>query len=64
MVEGIVRSMGGVGVRLLNENKYLHLAPVLAIQITILLVGLVQDRLLAGLKKVVSPYASLRTERK
>jgi NitT/TauT family transport system permease protein len=53
-----------VGVRLLNENKYLHLAPVLAIQITILLVGLVQDRLLAGLKKVVSPYASLRTERK
>ena len=43
MVEGIVRSEGGVGAMLLNESKHLILADVFAIQFAILIVGLLQD---------------------
>ena len=43
MVEGISRSEGGVGAMLLNQNKHFRLAEVFAIQVSILMVGLVQD---------------------
>ena len=43
MVEGISRSEGGVGAMLLNQNKHFRLAEVFAIQIVILMVGLLQD---------------------
>ena len=43
MVEGISRSEGGVGAMLLNQNKHFHLAEVFAIQLLILLVGVLQD---------------------
>ena len=40
MVEGIVRSEGGVGTILLDQNHHFRLAAVFAIQLTILLLGL------------------------
>lgn len=62
MVEGLVRSEGGVGVLLLNQNRYLRLDAVVAIQLTILALGLVQDAALGLLRRMVCPHAALRTE--
>ena len=63
MVEGLVRSGGGVGVLLLNENKHLNLAAVLAIQLVILAVGLGQDAAIGWLQGVVCPYSRLQRAR-
>lgn len=57
MVEGFVRSQGGVGVLLLNQEKYLKFDFVYAIAISIVLVGLLQDFALTYLRKQVCPYA-------
>ena len=64
MVEGLVRSEGGVGVMLLNENKHFALPQVFAIQLLILLVGIVQDYAIGALKRLICPYAHLTLERK
>ena len=64
MVEGLVRSEGGVGALLLNENKHFHLAAVFAILIAILGVGLVQDYVISQLKRMLCPYAELALERR
>lgn len=64
MVEGMSRSEGGVGAMLLNQNKHFHLAAVLAIQTTILVVGLGQDYAIGALKNMFCPYANLNMERK
>src|SRR4029079_16401550 len=64
MVEGIVRSEGGVGAMLLNQNKHFRLAQVFAIQIVILAVGLFQDYGIGILRRLVCPYADLTLERK
>lgn len=64
MVEGIVRSEGGVGAMLLNENKHFKLPEVFAIQILILLVGIVQDYAIGAFKRLVCPYAHLTLERR
>ncbi len=64
MVEGIVRSQGGVGAMLLNENKHFKLDGVFAIQLVILLVGLLQDYGIGALRRLVCPYADLTLERK
>ncbi len=56
MVEGLVRFEGGVGVIMLNESKYRNLAPIFAVQLTVLLVGIFQDRLLVWLKTVCCPH--------
>jgi ABC-type nitrate/sulfonate/bicarbonate transport system permease component len=56
MVEGLVRSSGGVGVMLLNQNRYFNLDGVFAIQITILLYGLLQDWFLGWVRQAVCPY--------
>lgn len=63
MVEGIVRSEGGVGTVLLDENHHFRLAAVFAIQLTILALGLTQDYCIGLLKNMICPYASLRLER-
>ncbi len=57
MVEGIVRSEGGVGAMLLSQSKYLHLDAVFAIQITILVVGIGIDYALGWLKRILCPYS-------
>jgi NitT/TauT family transport system permease protein len=64
MVEGLVRSEGGVGVLLLNESRQLHFDAVFAIQVMILGVGLFQDWALARVKRIVAPYAHLTLERR
>ena len=64
MIEGIVRSEGGIGAALLSQNKYLHLPEVFAIQLVILIVGLVQDYAIGLFRQIVCPYADLTLERK
>lgn len=64
MVEGMSRSEGGIGALLLNQNKHFHLAAVMAIQMTILLLGLAQDYALGYLRTFFCPYADLAVERK
>lgn len=64
MVEGISRAEGGVGAMLLNQNKHFRLAEVFAIQITILLVGLLQDYGIGALGRALFPYAELVKEKR
>jgi NitT/TauT family transport system permease protein len=64
MVEGIVRSEGGVGTVLLDENHHFRLAAVFAIQLTILGLGLLQDYGIGLAKNLFCPYAALTLERK
>lgn len=64
VVEGISRSEGGVGAMLLNQSKHFHLAAVIAIQITILLLGLIQDYAIGAIRAMLCPYAALTLERK
>lgn len=64
MVEGLVRSEGGVGAMLLAQTKHFHLAEVFAVQIIILLLGLGQDWLIGTIRAVVFPWADLKVERR
>lgn len=64
MVEGMVRSEGGIGALLSTENKHFYLSAVFAIQITILLTGLLQDYGIGATKRLMCPYAALASERK
>jgi NitT/TauT family transport system permease protein len=64
MVEGVVRSEGGIGALMLNENKHLDLAAVFALILVVLLVGVVQDSALAWLRRTTCPYADLGCERR
>jgi NitT/TauT family transport system permease protein len=63
MVEGLVRFEGGLGAMMLAEDKHIRLDAVFAIQLLVLLIGIVQDWALVGLRRVVCPYASLTLER-
>lgn len=64
MVEGVTRSQGGIGTLMLNENKHFHLADVAALQLTILLVGIIQDQFIAYMKRTCCPYSELTLERR
>ncbi len=64
MVEGLVRSEGGVGTLLLNQNKHLHLDAVFAIQICILFVGIFLDYILGIIKNIICPHSKLVLDRK
>ena len=64
MVEGVVRSEGGLGAMMLNENKHLQLDAVFALIFVVLIVGVAQDWALAWLRRTVCPYAELATERR
>jgi len=64
MVEGIVRSEGGAGALLLNQNKHLHLDSVFAIQFSILLIGIGIDYTIGVLKNLLFPHARLEMDRK
>ena len=64
MVEGIVRSEGGIGKMLLDTNKHFILADVFAIQLVILVVGLCMDYLIGLVRRFCCPYADLKLERK
>jgi NitT/TauT family transport system permease protein len=64
MVEGLVRSGGGVGAMLLSQTKHFHMAEVFAVQLCILVVGLGQDQLIGIVRQLISPYADLTVERR
>ena len=64
MIEGLVRSGGGVGTALLNEQKRFALPELYAIQFLILFVGLTQDYAIGVLRRFLCPYADLTLERK
>lgn len=64
MVEGLVRSGGGIGVMLLNNNKHFVLDSVFAIQICIIFVGITCDYSIDIIRKLICPYANLTLERK
>ena len=64
MVEGIVRSEGGIGAMLLAQQKYFRIADVFAIQLVILIVGLLQDYAIGALRRLACPYADITLERK
>lgn len=64
MVEGIVRSEGGIGAMLLAENKHFKLEAVFAIQLTILVIGLLQDYFIGVFRNVACPYAKLTLDRR
>jgi NitT/TauT family transport system permease protein len=63
MVEGIVKSEGGLGYVLLTQQKYLKMDAIYAVQIVILLVALFQDYLIGVIRRLVCPYADLTLER-
>lgn len=60
MVEGIVRSEGGIGVMLIDQSKHWSFADAWAIAIAVVIVGLAQDWLLTGLKQAACPWATLK----
>jgi NitT/TauT family transport system permease protein len=64
MVEGLVRSEGGIGSVLLTQNKYFNLSAVFAIQILILVIGLLFDWFLRLSKDVVAPWSNLSVDRR
>jgi len=53
-----VRSEGGVGTILLDQNHHFRLAAVFAIQLTILMLGLLQDYGIGLMKNMFCPYAA------
>lgn len=64
MVEGLVRSEGGIGTLMLNQVKHFHLAQVAAIILVLYIVGFLQDRAMIFMRKVLFPYADLAKERR
>jgi len=64
MVEGIVKSEGGVGAVLIAESHHFRLEYMFAIQLVILFVGLLQDYVIGLARQIVCPYADLTLERK
>lgn len=57
-VEGIVRSEGGVGVRLFEAERYTNYDGFFAIVVLIVLTGIASDWLLRQCKKAACPYAA------
>lgn len=59
-VENIVKANGGIGVVMAESQKYFHLEEVYAIQLLILLVGIVTDFLLNWFNNLLFPYITLK----
>ena len=59
MVEGIIRSQGGLGVLMLNQERYMRFDIIWAIAISVLLVGIAQDMGLRWLRGEVCPHTKL-----
>jgi NitT/TauT family transport system permease protein len=62
--EGLVRSDGGVGAMMLNENKHLQLDSVFAIQLSLFLIGILIDYLFGVIRNFCFPYADLATQKR
>ncbi|OQP46928.1 hypothetical protein A4H97_05255 [Niastella yeongjuensis] len=64
MVEGLSMSEGGIGTLLIKYNKYNDLTNVLALQLSIFIIGLCFDYLLGSLRHWLFPYSHLKTATK
>jgi len=64
MVEGLVRSEGGIGTLLLNQLKHFKLAEVAAIIVVLFAVGFAQDLALEWLRRLLFPYSELEKTRR
>ncbi len=62
--EGLVRSDGGVGALMLNENKHLQLDSVFAILMSLFFVGILIDYLFGVVRNILFPYADLSTNKR
>ncbi len=60
-VENIAKANGGIGVVLAESNKYFKMEKVYAVQILILITGIVIDWILRTLKIILFPYSSLKS---
>jgi NitT/TauT family transport system permease protein len=63
-VEGMVRTEGGIGAMLLNQNKQMKFDEIFVIQITILFLGLFQDWWWGKVRRFCFPYADIETKRR
>jgi len=63
MVEGLVRYEGGIGALLMNMSKHLNLDAIFAIQLTILVYGILQDYALRWIRNIICPYVALTSAR-
>ncbi len=64
MVEGLVRSEGGVGSLILRQSKHFHLDAVFAVTLSIALVGVLQDALISWVRGLCCPHAKLVLEKR
>lgn len=62
--EGLVRSDGGVGAMMLNENKHLQLDSVFAIQMSLFFMGILIDYLFGVTRNLLFPYADLKIKKR
>jgi NitT/TauT family transport system permease protein len=58
LVEGVIRSEGGLGVLILNQEKHMDLANLYAIIATVLVLGWIQDFSLMVLRETVCPWTT------
>ena len=63
LVEGLVRFEGGLGSMMLAEDKHIALDAVFAIQLVVLIIGVLQDWALSWVRRILCPYAALTLER-
>jgi NitT/TauT family transport system permease protein len=56
MVEGVVRSEGGIGVLITDQEKHMNFGAVYAIAISVVLVGFALDQAIVWLRRSVCPW--------
>lgn len=64
LVEGIVRSGGGIGTLLIDMRTHFQYDKVFAILLALTIVGLLWDGVLAWTDRIICPYAQLTLEKK
>ena len=60
MTEGLIRNEGGIGVMLVEQNRYMLLGGILAIQFLILAVGLTQDYAIRFVRNATCGYTQTK----
>lgn len=63
LVEGLVRSEGGIGVILLNNQKFQRFDAIFAIQLVVLLTGIFLDWVFSQMRTFFFPYSMLTVEK-
>lgn len=63
-IEGLVRSDGGLGAMLLNQERHMRFATIFALQGMVLCLAFTQDLVLALLRGALFPYADLKAAKR